>query len=181
MAITYPNYRDIYIDKGTSFSQTIELGVPFDEYDFEGSIKSSYSTLTGVPIDFTAVTNEPNKTVISVTAENTSLLRRLRGVYDIFATNKQTGEIHKEREGVAHYSNSVSIAPAPLPPDPGYQILLEDIIDAGTAAAANVEDFIPSIVFPIYDDDAEADADVDLLSGSLYKTVLGGRTIFQKP
>lgn len=126
---THPVSRDIYIDKGADFSQVIELSVPFADYDFTGSIKSSYTATTSVPIAFAAVTNEPNKMEISVTAENTILLRRLRGVYDIFGTDKTTGEVHKEREGQAHYSQAATIEVAPLPPSP---ILALPPFDAGT-------------------------------------------------
>lgn len=141
MPLTHPIYRDIFIDKGTTFSQTIELSIPFADYGFEGYVKSSYTSTNSVPFAFAAVDNEPNKAVISITAENTRFLRRMRGIYDIFATNKDTGDVHKEREGTAHYSEAATNEPAPLPPDPGYQITLEDVTDAGTAAAANVEDF----------------------------------------
>lgn len=138
---THPISRDIYIDKGTDYSDVIELSVPYADYDFSGSIKSSYSSPNAVPIAFDSVLNEPNKATISVTSENTLLLRRLRGVYDIFATNKVSGDVHKEREGTAHYTEAASNDPVPLPPPAGYQITLADITDAGTAAGANIEDF----------------------------------------
>lgn len=141
MAIKHPVYRDIYVDRGLRFSQIIELSVPFEDYTFEGLVKSSYTATTGIPIEFAAVDNESEKAEIFITAENTALLRRQRGVYDIFATNKLTSEVHKEREGTAHYANSASLPPVPMPPPVGYQITLNDVTDAGTAAGANIEDF----------------------------------------
>jgi hypothetical protein len=141
MPLAHPIYRDIFIDKGANFSQKIELSVPFEDYDFEGYIKSSYTSTTSVPIAFAPVDNEPNKAIISVTDEHTRLLRRKRGIYDIFATNKESGEIHKEREGTAHYNESTTNDPGVLPPPPGFQITLIDVIDAGSAASADIEDF----------------------------------------
>lgn len=111
---THSTYRDTFIDKGSDFEQTIEISVNYAEYDFSGSIKSSYSSVASVPFSFGAVANEPKKVKITISSNNTSLLKRNRGVYDIFATNKISGVIHKEMEGQAHFNSAVTIEDAPI-------------------------------------------------------------------
>ena len=140
MAIN-PIYRDVFIDKGENFSQIVEISVPFADYDFAGAIKSSRSSIYSVPFVFSAVPNYPNKMEMTISDENTRLLRRYRGFYDIFATHKITGDVHKEREGIAHYTEPTTGGGIVLPPPTDYQIYLRDVIDAGTAAGKDIEFF----------------------------------------
>lgn len=133
-------YRDIFINKGDDFTEVIEISVPFNEYDFTGTVRSSVASLVGIPITCEAVDGDNRKMRISIPSELTSTLSRRRGVYSILATNKLTEEQVTERQGTAHYSQAPSFVPA-APPPPNYVVSLENIEGAGSAAAADVEDF----------------------------------------
>jgi hypothetical protein len=133
-------YRDIFINKGDDFSEIIDISVPFDEYDFTGTVRSSVESNIGIPISFEAVETDTRKMRISIPSELTATLRRRRGVYSILATNKITEDQFTERQGTAHYSQAPSFVPAE-PPPPNYVVQLENIEGAGSAAGADIEDF----------------------------------------
>lgn len=154
MSVKYPTYRDIYIDKGTDFVEIIELSGPYTDFTFSGNVRNSYTSSTSVPIEFASVNNEPNKATISISAANTALLKRFRGVYDIFATSIATGDVHKERAGTAFYNESASTESPGLPD--------------------------PENSYNEYIDHAAADADPTLLSGGVYK-LTDDRALYQKP
>ncbi len=133
-------YRDIFINKGDDFSEVIEISIPFDEYEFSGTVRSSIASLVGIPITCEAVDGQTHKMRISIPSELTATLSRRRGVYSILATNILTEEQVTERQGTAHYSQAPTFVPA-QPPPPNYVVQLENVEGAGTAAAADVEDF----------------------------------------
>lgn len=138
-----PKYRDIYIDRGADFFQIIDLSVNFADYDFSGAIRKSVTATYAVPFEFSAVENFPKKCKISISDYNTSIIesnRSNRALYDIFATHKETGDVHKEREGQVFLSNSITDGEVHLPPQ-DYVVNIDNVSGAGTAAKSDIEDF----------------------------------------
>lgn len=136
-----PIYIDLYINKGADFSQIIDLLDAYADVDLSGAVKSSISATTGIAFEFSEVVNEPRKAKIFISDVNTSLLSRRRGVYDIYSTDKITGEVKLQRQGTAHYTESATLHPLEPPPE-GYQVQVADVVGLGTAATADVETLI---------------------------------------
>jgi endoglucanase Acf2 len=102
-------YADLYVDRGTTFSRTIDLsdssdsGVSLSGYTGSGQIRKTYSSSTKV--DFTVTTND-NDLVIELSEAQTKGLKAGRYVYDIMIDN---GTVRtKVLEGQLHVENSVT-------------------------------------------------------------------------
>jgi len=150
-------YRDIFISKGDDFSEIIDISVPYDEYDFVGVVRSSGSSLIGIPITCSAVEGNLRKMEISIPAELTSALKRRRGLYAIHATEKAlSSEQFTERGGTAHYSQSSTFVPT-QPPPPEYVVSVENISGVGSAATANIEQFATAAQGSLADSAIQAD------------------------
>jgi hypothetical protein len=131
-------YRDIYINIGADFSEVINLSKPFDELELQGAIKSSLNSSLAVPISFESIAGQSNRALMKVAAEDTLLLQRRRGVYDVFSTDTN-GVVEKEREGVAHYSGVAAFGQTP--PPQSYYISISNVVGLGSVASYDVEFF----------------------------------------
>lgn len=87
------NYTDILIDRGCSFSSTIDVsdknGLPFNltGYVAKGQIRKSYNSTTAT--ELAAVINTPlsGKVTISLTATQTLAMKAGRYVFDVIIRN----------------------------------------------------------------------------------------------
>jgi hypothetical protein len=106
-------YIDLYVDRGCTFSRTIDLAdndstdVNLASYTGTGQIKKSYASTTKV--DFTVTgdnTAGSSSLTISLSEAQTKLLKAGRYVYDIIIDNG-TNRI-KVLEGQLHVEDSVT-------------------------------------------------------------------------
>jgi hypothetical protein len=158
-------YRDIYINKGADFSEVIDINADYDDVNLTGAIKSSYASPVSFAFSFLPVEGQPTKARVTLSALNTLLLPRRRGVYDIYSVSKETDEVLLNRQGIAHYTDSASFSPA-VPPPPGYTILARDVIGLGSAALVDTED-----LEPVFDETTFANID-DEFTDLIIKTEL---------
>lgn len=109
-------YADLYVDRGCTFSRTIDLtdqanaAVSLVGYTGSGSIRKTYSSTSKT--DFT-VTISGNELTIRLTETQTRALKAGRYVYDIIIDNsldspEPTNKRIKVLEGQLHVEDSVT-------------------------------------------------------------------------